>query len=454
MKKTLKLTAPWTDPTDTEKKEHEIGTVLKLDEKTAQTLIDAGIAKEFDEEREEAAEKAMAEMTKQFGEKAGVVLAEALKQHAKENGHIMRIEMVSGGDQIDKELEGYTFADQLMDVKNSMVNKSGFEGYKHLEATHKKSANALGLNEQIDSEGGFLVDVDTMQELHMRINEVSILTGLTQQQPIGANSNAFVWKALKDSNRTNGNRGGGLIVSRTHEAATVSRSKMKFERRELRLEKLVGIIFATEEQLQDTVQLAGMVDREFGKEFAFVSDNEVYRGSGAGEMLGMLNSPALVTVAKFGGQAADTILKVNLDNMWSRMHPSSMMRARWYINQDTWPELLNLNAGVDETPVFLPAGMVADAPFGTIYGRPIIPLEHCSTLGDLGDIMFADLGQYLTIDKGGIKAASSIHVRFEEGETAFRFTMRSNGQPMWEEPLTPPNSTATQSPFIALAERT
>jgi hypothetical protein len=46
-----------------------------------------------------------------------------------------------------------------------------------------------------------------------------------------------------------------------------------------------------------------------------------------------------------------------------------------------------------------------------------------------------------------------MHVKFEEGETAFRFTYRTNGQPLWESALTPKNGTNTVAPFVVLAER-
>lgn len=41
-----------------------------------------------------------------------------------------------------------------------------------------------------------------------------------------------------------------------------------------------------------------------------------------------------------------------------------------------------------------------------------MPLEQYSAVGEVGDIIIADKSQYLLIDKGGINAASSIHVRF------------------------------------------
>lgn len=88
-----------------------------------------------------------------------------------------------------------------------------------------------------------------------------------------------------------------------------------------------------------------------------------------------------------------------------------------------------------------------------LLGRPVIPVEHCATLGTPGDIILADFSQYAMADKGGVQAASSIHVRFLNDESTFRFIYRVDGQPTWKKPLTPKNGSNTYSPFIQLSTR-
>ena len=103
--------------------------------------------------------------------------------------------------------------------------------------------------------------------------------------------------------------------------------------------------------------------------------------------------------------------------------------------------------------MYVPAGGLSEKPYCTLFGRPVIPLEQCSAAGDVGDIILADISQYLLIDKGGIKAASSVHVRFLYDENVFRFIYRVDGQPIWNKPLTPFKGSATVSPFVTLAKR-
>jgi HK97 family phage major capsid protein len=178
-------------------------------------------------------------------------------------------------------------------------------------------------------------------------------------------------------------------------------------------------------------------------------------GSGAGMPQGILNSNALVTVAKEANQGAGTIVIDNIVRMWSQCWGRSRMNAAWYINQDVEPQLytMSLPVGTGGVPVYMPANGLSGSPYSTLFGRPVIPLEQCAGIGTVGDIILADFDQYVIVDKAGINAASSIHVRFDYGETAFRFTYRVDGQPIWNSPLTPFKSSKPLSSFVALATR-
>ena len=130
----------------------------------------------------------------------------------------------------------------------------------------------------------------------------------------------------------------------------------------------------------------------------------------------------------------------------------------WLINQDIEPDLhtMSIAVGTGGIPVYMPANGLSQQPYGTLYGRPVLPIWQCQTLGTAGDIILADMSQYLLAEKGGIQSASSIHVKFQYDETAFRFVMRLDGQPWWNSALTPfkGGATKTLSPFVVLESRT
>jgi HK97 family phage major capsid protein len=234
---------------------------------------------------------------------------------------------------------------------------------------------------------------------------------------------------------------------------------METELIELQATALMGVSYATEEILRDSaISIGALLEAGFREEFGSKIMQERLTGTGAGQFLGILNSPALVSVAKETVpvvQAADTVVWENIVKMWNRLWAKSRPNAAWYIHQDVLPQLqtMGMTIGVGGVPVYLPATGAAGSPYSTLMGRPVIEIEQADTVGDQGDVMLLDLTQYLMIDKGGMEAASSIHVRFLYGENTFRFILRTDGQPIWNSPLTLFNSSTTVSPFVVLDAR-
>lgn len=310
--------------------------------------------------------------------------------------------------------------------------------------------SASGANESVPSDGGFLVQTDFASELLRNAYETGILAPRCKKIPISTNANGLKINALDDSSRANGARWGGIQTYWENEADLLVGSKPKFRTMDLSLKKLTGLCFATDELLQDAAALQSVITQGFAEEFGFKIDDVILNGNGAGQPLGILNSSAVVTVAIEDDQT-EKIKVENLVNMWSRCWGRSRSNAVWYINQELEPLLYTLQVG--DKPVYIPAGGLSEKPYATLFGRPIVPIEQCNALGNVGDIILADLSQYLLIDKGGINTASSIHVRFLYDENVFRFIYRVDGQPIWNKPITPYKGSNSLSPFVTLAAR-
>lgn len=341
-----------------------------------------------------------------------------------------------------------SFGEQLFAVARAQGPDRAFDPRLKYQA-------ATGLSEGVSSDGGYLVQSDFSAELLNSVHETGMLMNKTRLTPISPMSNGLVIPAVDETSRVDGSRWGAVQAYWKDEAATASGSKPKFRQLNLKLKKLVGLAYATDELLADSTALGSVMQRAFAEEFGFKVDDAIINGDGVGKPLGMLNSNALVTVSKETGQLAGTVVSENIVNMFARMPASSLQTAEWYINQAIWPQLIQLNiiGGTASTPVFLPPGGLSSAPFGTLMGRPIVPIEQASALGTVGDIIFADLQQYQMIEKNGIQADTSIHVQFLTDEMAFRFIMRVDGQPIPNAALTPFKGTDTISPFVALATR-
>lgn len=316
--------------------------------------------------------------------------------------------------------------------------------------TRLTTRSASGLNETNPTDGGFLVQKDFVGDLLKRAYETGILASKVKKIPLSTNANGIKINALDEESRANGARWGGIQTYWESEADQITGSKPKFRQMDLSLKKLTGLCYVTDELLQDSAALENVIREGFAEEFGFKLDDAILSGTGAGQPLGILKSGSLVKVEKEQGQT-DKITVENLVKMWSRLWSRSRANSVWYINPEIEPLLYTLKVG--DRPVYIPAGGLSEQPYGTLFGRPVITLEQCSEVGEIGDIILADIGQYLLIDKGGINATSSIHVRFLYDENVFRFIYRVDGQPVWSKALQPYKGSATVSPFVALAKR-
>jgi HK97 family phage major capsid protein len=260
---------------------------------------------------------------------------------------------------------------------------------------------------------------------------------------------------VDETSRIDGSRWGGIRAYWEGEADKMTGSKPKFHLLDMNLKKLTALVYVTDDLLEDAVALEAFLMKRVPLEINFKTEDALVNGDGSGKPLGVLKAGCLVSVAKETNQAADTITFDNVNKMWTRMWAPSRKNAIWMINQDAEPQLngMTIAVGTGGVPVYLPAGGLSQSPYATLFGRPVIPVEYCGTLGDKGDIVLADWSQYEAIDKGVLKTASSIHVRFEYNETAFRFVFRFDGQPAWKSALTPYKGSNQLSPFVTLDAR-
>lgn len=305
-----------------------------------------------------------------------------------------------------------------------------------------------------DAQGGYVIPGEFRDTILKNSLESSIVRPRATVIPM-ATSSVKIPYVNETSQATNVY--GGVAIYRGSEGSQISASNPTFGQVELNLHKVTGLVYVSSELLEDSpISMEPLLTGMFAEAVAFQEDDDYINGTGAGMPLGILNAPCKVSVAKESGQAADTILWANIIKMWSRLHPRSANRVIWLANPDTFPQLATMSqtVGSNTVPVYLPANGAADAPYGTLMGRPLILTKKCQTLGDEGDIILADFSQYLVGTKArGLTVASSVHLRFDYDQTAFRFTLRYDGQPWWPAPLTPKYSSATLSAFVTVAER-
>lgn len=323
----------------------------------------------------------------------------------------------------------------------------------HLNSVAGMNA-ASGMSEGVGSEGGFAVQHDFLPDIVEPAYTVGNIASRVERVPIGEGKNGLTTLEVDEDSRVTGQRWGGIRMYWMGEGQTKDPSKAKLRPFSLQLRKLGGFYYSTEELSEDASALGVLLQKGFRTELQFMVEDSIVNGPGGSEPLGIQNGGAVISVAIEAGQTiANTSdhIALNVAKMMARMPAELLNEAVFTYNPELLPYLLTATLG--NTPVFLPAGGISGVPFNTIFGRPAFASPYNAALGTPGDIQFNAFSAYRTIDKGGVKEASSLHVRFLYGEECFRITYRTDGAPRVNKAVTPHKGSATQSPFVRLAVR-
>lgn len=336
---------------------------------------------------------------------------------------------------------GYrNIAEFAVSVRNASVNQSVDPRLAALPANYNQNGGTSG--------EGYLVPPEYSQTIWEHVfGEFSLLSAVA---PEPTNSN--VVGMVKDESTPWG--ASGVQAYWRTEGAQMQASKLTQNAELVPLHELYAFVVATDELLADAPRLNDRLTRKASEAIRWKASDAIMWGDGIGKPKGFMNSAAKITISKESGQAADTIVAKNVAKQYSRLLSGNIAGAFWLANSDTLPELMTLT--IANQPIWTPpnAGF-QNAPGGFLLGRPVIFSEHSDTVGDEGDITLVDPSGYYAATKqgGGIDFASSIHLFFDYGAQAFRWTFRLGGQPILSAPLTPPRSSGTKSHFVTIEAR-
>jgi len=307
------------------------------------------------------------------------------------------------------------------------------------------------INEGSNLDGGFLIPPEFSNRLWERSIEGDIFYNRAQKVPMSSNTISFPYQIDKDHST---NLFGGVTMYWKDEEAQYTASNPTFGNIQMSLHKLTGLCYISDEMIADSpISIEPYISRKFVDAIKWKRNEAMLIGTGAGQPLGIQNSDALISASIDTGQVTDTITYMNLVNMWARTVDKSNLV--WIANPTTLPQLMSMTieGGTASTPVWIPSNDASLTPNGTIFGAPLILTEHAAALGDVNDIALVDWSQYMVGEKaGGIKTATSMHLKFDYDQQTFKISYRWDGQPLWPTYFTPKNGD-TLSPFVNLTTR-
>lgn len=346
------------------------------------------------------------------------------------------------------------FGEFCMSVKNGVLTPSTLDQ----RLLQNASASTYG-SEGAGADGGFAVPPEWKAEIMRLVAAEDSILSMTDQQIASGNSITYPIDETTAWQTT-----GGVQAYWDGEAAAMTQSKPSLKELTAKLSRITALVPMTDELLEDSAAMGTYVASKAGEKIDFKVTDAIINGTGVGMPLGIMKSPCLVTVSKVGSQTADTFHADNAAAMMARLPAKSFGRSAWFVNQDLIPQILKMGfvvtsasstTGVGAGALYLPPnGLANSSPYGSLLGRPIVVTEACAAIGDLGDVILADMSKYLTVVKaGGVKSDVSMHLWFDQNLTAFRFVLRMNGQPWLSSAIARKNGSNTLSHFVTLEAR-
>jgi len=337
------------------------------------------------------------------------------------------------------------FGDQLN--SGGFDNLEGFLRTVHLGlADHRLMAASTGGGL---ASGGFLVPTQFSAELLDGAIENEIVRPRARIVPMTTDTRKIA--GFDASDNSAGALFGGFTGQWLAESQAATEQDPKTRNVELVAKKLAIFTSASNELVADGLSFEQMLGDALRSAIAWHLDNAFLNGSGAGQPLGVLNDPALVTVAEESGQAAATVVYRNLTNMFSRLHPRSVQNSVWVSSQSAIPQLLELVVPTGSGE-FIRA-LREDGNGFNLLTRPVVFTEKLPTLGSKGDILLVDFTQYVIGLRADVVLERSVDAGWSNDLTKYRAKVRIDGQGLWNQAFKPRNG-SSQSWAVTLAART
>ena len=338
---------------------------------------------------------------------------ESLAKQSQENSEPVYDGILHGKSKTPKEGKGgddkpfASIGEQLVAIYNFRKN--------HVEDKRLQQVNnaVLGANEGIGADGGFAIQTDFAGAILESAVQMSPLLNRLDRYTCSSAANSMRWISA-DETDVSTSVFGGVQMFWAAEGATVAASKPQFREIKMDLEKMMGFLYCTDEMLQDAAFMTGFASTGFALAADRLLTDAVIAGDGVGKPLGLINSKALITVAKEQSQTAGTFVGNNAVKMQASAMPKKRNRLVWLMHPDVEEQLplLDIKSGDESKFLWNPEGGLGAFDTQRVLNKPVLFEDSCSALGNKGDVMLVDPFQYILLAKGAAKQDWSIHVEF------------------------------------------
>jgi HK97 family phage major capsid protein len=319
-------------------------------------------------------------------------------------------------------------------------------------------AAAEGMSERIPSEGGFLVPW-VLTEKVLNYTSAAIVRPRASVVPMASLQQAV--PSLSAFNESDGDQAlGGITFSVVEEGAAIPASAPSFDRLQLEARKYGALIEnVPAELLSDARSAMGdFLGRLIADGYGWWEDELWINGTGVGQPQGLVNAPGAKLVNR---ASAGVVSLADVAAMMEALHPAAERGAAcWLVNSQVFDYFLTLSLGVGVTPsaTYVPASewlrYDETNKYWRLIGLPCFPHDHNPALGDTGDAILADLGQYLIGDRLAMTVdLSEKGSGFGTDTVNIRVRSRIDGR-FWPQSTFTTAAGASVSPLVVLSANT
>ena len=321
-------------------------------------------------------------------------------------------------------------------------------------------ANAM--SEHTPGQGGFLVP-EVLRSQVLAYMTSAVVRPRAMVLPMGAPRLAV--PTLDNPVQSSGNQAlGGLQIAWSDEGAPLIQSVPSFGRTVLEARKATAYLQGVSNEFcEDAAGAFGdFTARVLADGYAWFEDDAFLNGTGAGEPQGLINAPCAVTVTR---NTSSQVLFVDVVAMFKALHPKAKQQGLapgvthvcWLLSSSAMDQILELNYQVTinatTTPIPPPGwfSMGDGLQVGpNMLGLPAFVTDHQPALGTAGDVMLADLSQYLIGDQLAMTVERSAEGSgFPSDTSNFRVRSRLDGR-YWVQSATTTEAGQSVSPVVVL----
>jgi len=296
-----------------------------------------------------------------------------------------------------------------------------------------------------DTAGGYLVPEEFIPEIQKVASEDGIVRPLATVLPAGAeHPDAEVNIPVLDQAGSTGKAMfAGVDYCWTDEAGSKVDTEPKLDSVKLAPYEYSASTVITDKLLRNANIVEALVKATYSRAQVAFEDYYFLRGTGIGQPLGVLNSPAYLTMARAGLGA---IAYADVLDLRTQLIPGA--NPVWVISQSAYADIVTLADGAGHS-IFIGGDITKSVP-DRLLGFPIKWTYRVPAVGTVGDISLCDFSYYLIKDGFGPAFDTSKHVYFQTNKTMLKMFANVDGQPWLTDTILAEDEATEISPFLGL----